>query len=56
MNHVDCSGTEHKLVDCEYHNGTFYRHGSDWSVTCKNGKDNVIHVSPMCNTTVYKLH
>ena len=36
MNYLECFGTEYKLVDCYYENGT-YQYDEDWSVTCKNG-------------------
>ena len=38
MNYLACSGTEFKLVECNYSNSTS-RHSSDWGVTCRNGND-----------------
>ena len=34
--HPLCKGTEYKLVECNYVNGT--QHADDWSITCKNGE------------------
>ena len=41
MNNLDCSGTEYKVVDCDYEDNT-YHYNSDWSVICKNGKERVL--------------
>ena len=37
MNNLHCSGTEHKLLDCDYSNSA-KSHKEDWSISCKNGK------------------
>ena len=41
MNNLDCSGTEYKLLACDYEDST-YHHNSDWSVICNNGKERVL--------------
>ena len=58
MHYLGCSGTEHKLVDCSDQSSTHYFYdyddGSQWSVTCTNGKDYyfcgyiICHARPMC--------
>ena len=44
MSSLYCSGTEYRLYDCDYEDGTD-EHTRDWSVTCNNGKlkTKVIH-------------
>ena len=36
MNNLGCSGTEYRLKDCSYSEGSD-RHILDWSITCNNG-------------------
>ena len=36
MNNLGCSGTEYRLKDCSYSEGSD-RHSQDWSITCNNG-------------------
>ena len=43
MNYLRCTGTEHKLIDCNYQFSTD-QHYEDWSVTCANGKDYYFYV------------
>ena len=39
MNNLGCSGTEYRLKDCSYSEGSD-RHSEDWSITCNNGIHN----------------